>query len=192
MPGARSVVHVLGRPLPWMTQPYMGALKSLALVPVLAWTGPDTMALRATTLAIALAGFCFAIAFTARCFDHATAVLFGVLLAGDPSFVFTSRHDWGSFALKLPAAMRRGGMALVSGWRTRSASRLFLAGLCAGLAVYNKIDAAIPLAAAAAAALVAVPGLAGLASRTLRSAPCSVDCCSARRRCSRTRVRRSA
>ena len=165
VPGARSV-QVLGRPLPWMTQPYMGALKSLALVPVLAWTGPDTMALRAATLAIALAGFCYAIAFTARCFDHATAVLFGVLLAGDPSFVFTSRHDWGSFALGFLLRCAA-ALALVSGWRTRSASRLFLAGLCAGLAVYNKIDAAIPLAAAAAAALVAVPGLAReLASRT--------------------------
>jgi hypothetical protein len=158
VPGTRSV-QVLGRPLPWMTQPYMGALKSLALVPVLAWTGPDTRALRAATLAIGLAGLWCALAFASRCFDLPTAALLGLLLAVDPSFLFTSRHDWGSFALGF---LLRGAaaLALLTGWRADAKGRLFLGGLCAGLALYNKIDAAVPLAAAAAAALVAVPGLA--------------------------------
>src|SRR5262249_4787711 len=124
VPGARHV-QVLGRPLPWMTQPYMGALKSLVLVPVLAWTGPDTRALRAATVAIALAGLWCAMAFTALCFDRPTAALVGMLLATDPSLLFTSRHDWGSFAigflLRCAAAL-----ALVSGWRMRSTRRLFL------------------------------------------------------------------
>jgi hypothetical protein len=158
VPGARHV-EVLGRPLPWMTQPYMGALKSQVLIPVLAWTGPDTRWLRTATLGIALAGFCLAMAFTARCFDPPTAVLFGLLLASDPSFLFTSRHDWGSFALGFTLRCAA-ALALLGGWRARSAGRLFAGGLCAGLAVYNKIDAAVPIAAALAAALVAVPHLA--------------------------------
>jgi hypothetical protein len=167
VPGARHV-ELLGRPLPWMTQPYMGALKSQVLVPVLAGSGPDTRALRLATLSLALAGVWLAMAFSARLFDLPTAALLGLLLAFDPSFLFTSRHDWGSFALGF-LLRSAAALALLTGWRARSAGRLLLGGICAGLAVYNKIDAAVPLAAALAAALVATPSLARDAVTRARS-----------------------
>jgi hypothetical protein len=85
--------------------------------------------------------------------------------------LFVSRHDWGSFALAL--LLRCAGMLLVlvawdaeeSGHKQakRAASRRrakFIglgAGLCFGLGLYNKIDFAVPLAAAALALVVAAP-----------------------------------
>ncbi|HVN36947.1 MAG TPA: glycosyltransferase family 39 protein [Myxococcota bacterium] len=157
VPGA-SHVMLLGHPFPLFTQPYMGALKSQVLVPVLALAGPDVRALRFATLAAAVAGLVLAMAATRMAFDLPTAALLGALLAVDPSFLFTSRHDWGSFALGF-VLRNAAALALLTGWRARSRLALFAGGACAGLAVYNKIDAAIPIAAAAAALALASPPL---------------------------------
>lgn len=156
-PGVRSV-RVLGRPLPWMTQPYMGALKSQVLVPVFALAHADAHSLRLATLGIALLGLVCAMAFTFRLYDLPTALLLGSLLALDPSFLFTSRHDWGSFALGF-LLRSAAALTLLTGWRARDRLALFAGGLCAGLSVYNKIDGVVPLAAAGAALLLAAPGL---------------------------------
>jgi len=157
VPGA-SHVMLLGHPFPLFTQPYMGALKSQVLVPVLALAGPDVRALRFATLATAVTGLVLAMAATRIAFDLPTAALLGALLAVDPSFLFTSRHDWGSFALGF--LLRSGAaLALLAGWRARSRLALFAGGACAGLAIYNKVDAAIPIAAAAAALALASPPL---------------------------------
>jgi hypothetical protein len=157
VPG-ESHVNLLGRPFPLFTQPYMGALKSQVLVPVLALAGPDVRALRFATLALALVGLVVAMAATRIAFDLPTAGLLGALLAVDPSFLFTSRHDWGSFALGF-LLRSAAALTLLTAWRTRSRLAFFAGGACAGLAVYNKVDAAIPLAAAAAALGLALPGL---------------------------------
>ncbi len=156
VPGVRSV-RVLGRPLPWMTQPYMGALKSQALVPVFALADADVRSLRFATLGFALLGLVCAMAFAFRAYDLWTALLLGSLLALDPSFLFTSRHDWGSFALGF-LLRSAAALALLTGWRARDRGRLFAGGLCAGLSIYNKIDGLVPLAAAGAALLLAAPG----------------------------------
>jgi hypothetical protein len=76
-----------------------------------------------------------------------------------------SRHDWGSFSLAL--LLRCAGLHLfATGWsppaecaasRRRAAFTLFGAGLCFGLGVYNKVDFAVPLAAAALALLLVAP-----------------------------------
>jgi hypothetical protein len=155
IPGTRSV-DVFGRPLPWLTQAYMGALKSQVFVPVLAVAPPSARVVRLATLAIALAGLALAMAFVRQAFDGPTAALTGALLAVDPSFLFTARHDWGSFALGF-LLRSAAACAVLSGWRTGSARRLFAGGLFAGLALYNKVDAALPLAAAGAALLIAAP-----------------------------------
>ena len=157
VPGA-SHVTLFGRPFPLFTQPYMGALKSQVLVPILAFAGPDVRALRFATLVAALVGLVLAMAATRTAFDLPTAVLLGALVAVDPSFLFTSRHDWGSFALGF-MLRSAAALALLAGWRVRSRLALFAGGACAGLAVYNKIDAAVPIAAAALALALASPSL---------------------------------
>ncbi len=151
IPGAKST-WLAGGWFPLMTQPYMGALKSQLLIPVFAVLGPSTGVLRATTFAWGLLGCLFATLFAGRLLGAPVALATGALLALDPGFLFVSRHDWGSFALGL--VLRCGGFWLAAvGFERRSPARLAGAGLALGLGVYNKIDLA-PVIAAAAAALV--------------------------------------
>jgi hypothetical protein len=156
IPGASSA-RLLGRWLPVFTQPYMGALKSQLLIPGFALFGASAESLRAITLVWGLVGLLFAMLFAWRLLGLRAALLSGALLAVDPSFLFVSRHDWGSFALAL--LLRCAGMLLLLiGWRrARGGALLFAAGLCFGLGLYNKIDFAAPLAAAALALVMAAP-----------------------------------
>ena len=164
IPGATST-QVFGRWLPLFTQPYMGALKSQLLIPSFAVFGASGASLRLTTLAWGLLGLLFAMLLTHRLLGLGAALLAGALLAVDPSFLFVSRHDWGSFALAL--LFRCAGLTLfATGWDRRSSAPMLGAGLCFGLGVYNKLDFAVPLAAAALALGVAAPRAVAEALRT--------------------------
>ncbi|MEE9607475.1 MAG: glycosyltransferase family 39 protein [Myxococcota bacterium] len=155
IPGARSV-WLCGRWFPVMTQAYMGALKSQALIPVFALFGPTPESLRLATLSFALLGLLFALLWARLALGLPVALVAGALLAVDPSFLFTSRHDWGSFALGF--LCRCGGVYFVtSGFRRGSRGHLFAGGLLCGLGVYNKIDFAVFLAAAGAALALSAP-----------------------------------
>jgi hypothetical protein len=165
IPGASST-HVFGRWLPLFTQPYMGALKSQLLIPPFAVFGASGASLRATTLAWGMLALLSAMLLAHRLLGLGPALVAGALLAVDPSFLFVSRHDWGSFALAL--LLRCAGLTLfVTGWervqaeraasRRRAKFKLLGAGLCFGLGVYNKIDFAVPLAAAALALCLVAP-----------------------------------
>lgn len=166
IPGMRDV-RLLGRRWPWMTQPYMGALKSQALIPVFALLAPDATHLRAATLAWALVGLALAMGWAHRVLGFGVATATGLLLAVDPSFLFVARHDWGSFSLGL--LLRCAALLLLQrGHVGRSPPWLFAGGLCAGLGVYNKIDFAVWGIAAAAALACAQPGLLRAALGTRR------------------------
>lgn len=122
-----------GRPFPWRTAVYMGALKSQLLIPSFALFGSSVEVLRRTTLVWGLIGLVLAIRFAQSWFGPGAAVLTGLLLALDASFVFVSRHDWGSFAASL--ALRSAALVLVTaGWRRQRAGLLLLAAL-RGIAV---------------------------------------------------------
>lgn len=155
LPGSQSV-WLGARRFPVMTQPYMGALKSQALIPSFWLAGAEVEVLRLTTLSWALAGLVFVAAFVRRAFGLATALTTTALLCCDPSFLLLARHDWGSFSLSF--LLR--GIALWCGWswwESRRAGWLWLAAFAAGLAFYNKIDIAI-FASAVGAAVLAVAG----------------------------------
>ena len=155
IPGVRDV-RLFGRRLPWMTQPYMGALKSQVLIPVFALLEPDAGTLRGATFAWALAGLVLAMIWADRVYGFGVALGMGVLLSADPSFLYIARHDWGSFSLAL--LLRCAALLLLyQGQRVRSPARLFAGGLCVGLGVYNKIDFAVWAVAAAAALACAWP-----------------------------------
>jgi hypothetical protein len=153
IPGATHV-HAFGRWLPVMTQPYMGALKSWALVPSIALFGTNAVALRATTLGFALIGLVFTLRFARALGGMPLACAFALLASTDPSLLFTARHDWGSFALGF--ALRAVALDLgLAAMRSGSRARALGAGLAAGLALYNKIDAALFFGAVGAAAVFA-------------------------------------
>jgi hypothetical protein len=170
VPGARSA-WLFGGWFPVLTQPYMGALKSQLLIPVFAAFGADSDVLRLTTLMWGCLALLAAMGLAARLFGAPVAIATGVLLASDPSFVFASRHDWGSGALAL--LLRCAGFAAVaSAWPRRAAAPLFGAGLLLGLGIYNKIDFAAALAGAGLGAAAAVSP--GRLVRDLRAAPRAV------------------
>ncbi len=151
-PGIESV-PLAGRPFPWLTQAYMGALKSQLLIPSFVAFGADKRVLRVTTLAWAVLGMGLAMALMWQLAGLAPAVLSGLLLATDPSLLLVARHDWGSATLAF--GLRCGTLVCaLAGWRGRQRRRWWLAaGLLAGLGVYNKVDFASALAAFALALL---------------------------------------
>ena len=174
IPGARTT-RLFGGWFPVMIQPYMGALKSHALMPVFAAFGATAASLRLTTLAWSLVGLLFAMLWAREALGTRVAIVAGVLLAVDPSFLWTSRHDWGSFALGF--LCRCAGLYFVTtGWNRRTAWRLFAGGLCFGLGVYNKIDFGVFVAAAGLALAMAFPQIVSetLRTRGLRPLPAAL------------------
>jgi hypothetical protein len=155
IPGARNT-WLFGGWFPLMTQPYMGGLKSQLLIPTFAVFGASRETLRLTTLVWACLGLLLVTLWMRETYGSKVALAAALLLAFDPSFVFVSRHDWGSVSLAL--VLRGGGLWLVvAGWRRGAVLRLAGGGLLLGIGVYNKIDFVPFLAACASALLVAAP-----------------------------------
>jgi hypothetical protein len=151
LPGS-EVLRLRGLPFPWMTQPYMGALKSQMLIPSFALAGGDLSVLRITTLAWSALGLLFCVAFAQRAFGSGAAVVSGLLLVSDPSFLFMSRHDWGSFSLGF--LLRCASLLLaLAWWKSGKLRHALMAGATLGLGTYNKIDFVLFLAAAVLALL---------------------------------------
>jgi len=155
IPGAKTI-RLFGGWFPVAIQPYMGALKSQALIPVFAAFGPSAASLRGTTLALAAIGLLFAFLWVRRTFGLPVAAVATGLLVTDPSFLYISRHDWGSFALAF--LCRCGALYfLTRAWTGRSAPAFFAGGLLLGLGVYNKIDFGVFVAGAGLALLCVAP-----------------------------------
>jgi hypothetical protein len=144
-PGSQTL-DLSGRPFPWMTQPYMGALKSQLLIPSVWIFGASAPVLRLTTLCWALVGVALIAAFARRSFGERTAAIAALLLAFDPSLLLLARHDWGSFALSL---LLRGAVLLLlwRWWETKRSGFALAGGLAVGLGLYNKVDFSIFLVA---------------------------------------------
>jgi len=155
---AVTSVELFGRPFPWKTQPYMGALKSQLLIPPFAAFGATPEVLRVTTTVWGLLGIGVAMLWAYALLGLAPACLAGALLAVDPTWLFVARHDWGSVSLAL--LLRAGALLLaMRAWRSGGAGAAAGAGIAAGLALYNKIDAAPFLVGAAAGLAAARPGV---------------------------------
>ena len=153
LPGS-EVLRLQGRPFPWMTQAYMGALKSQLLIPSFAVAGSDLSVLRLTTLAWSALGLLACVAFARRVFGSGVALVAGLLVVCDPSFLFLSRHDWGSFSLGF--LLRCASLLFAAAWWESGRLRhALLAGATLGLGIYNKVDFALFPAAAVLALLAA-------------------------------------
>jgi hypothetical protein len=163
-PPGLTATPLLGRPFPWMTQPYMGALKSQLLIPSFALFEASPAVLRITTTLWALAGVLLVMLWANRVLGRSVALASGALLLVDPTLLFVTRHDWGSAALAL--LCRGAGLYFATlGWKTRRPLHLALAGLALGLGLYNKVDFAAFLGAAALSLVWVRPGVLGLARR---------------------------
>jgi hypothetical protein len=147
-------ISLAGHPLPLMAHSYIGAVKTVAFVPVAAAFGISPASVRGFTIAVAALSLAFTYLFARRLFRSAAIAAVGVvLLATDPSFVFYSRVDFGPsvFMFLLKAI---GLWQLVLWWQSGRLRSLVVGSLAFGLGVYDKANFAWIVAAVLGAALL--------------------------------------
>jgi hypothetical protein len=147
-------ISLAGHPLPLMAHSYIGAVKTVAFVPVAAAFGISPASVRGFTIAVAALSLVFTYLFARRLFRSAAVAAVGVvLLATDPSFVFYSRVDFGPsvFMFLLKAI---GLWQLLDWWRSGRLRALVLGSFAFGLGVYDKANFAWIVAAVLVAALL--------------------------------------
>ena len=133
-------ISILGHPLPLMAHTYVGAVKTIAFVPVAAAFGITPTSVRVFTIAVAALSLVFTYLFARKVFRSAwVAAVATVLIATDPSFVFYSRVDFGPvvFMFLFKAA---GLLALADWWQSGRLRSLCLGAFAFGLGVYDKAD----------------------------------------------------
>jgi len=147
-----QIITLAGRPFPLFVQTYLGALKSWMLIPAFSSFGPSVATLRATNLFWQLVALLFLMLGTWRWLGLTTALIAGVLLAFDPTFLFLSVLDWG---VANPSFLCRCACFYfaVRWYQKRTLRDAFLVGLFAGLGFFNKVDFAVFLIAVSMAAL---------------------------------------
>jgi hypothetical protein len=153
-------ISIAGHPLPLMAHTYIGAVKTIAFLPVAAAFGITPTSVRVFTVAVAALSLVFTYLFARKLFRSAWVAAVGtVLVATDPSFVFFSRVDFGPvvFMFLFKAA---GLLALVDWWRSGRLRSLCLGAFAFGLGVYDKANFLWIFAAVLLAALlVDYPGV---------------------------------
>ena len=146
---------IFGHDVPVMLMPYLGALKAWLYVPVVAAFGTGPGALRLPMIALGAATILVFFGLVKRWAGGTAALLAAWLLATDPTFVWTTRCDWG------PAALQRflsvAGCGLIWRWSQLGGHwRLFGGFFLFGLGLFDKLTfhwLLIGYAAAAAAVL---------------------------------------
>lgn len=139
--------------LPVMLMPYWGALKVYLTRPVFSVLGvsPQTIRLPAIFLgALSLLFFSF---FLARWCSPSVGLIAAILLASDPSYIFYTRHDFGSAALTLLLACCP--LWCLACWVETGRSSLWAAAFFFfGLGLYSRLDYATFLVAFGVTVLV--------------------------------------
>jgi len=165
-------IGIHGHRIPLMTMGYIGAVKTIAFVPLAATMDLDPKSIRYFTIMIGALALVATSAFARRLLGSAAAVLGIILLAIDPSYLIYCRTDYGPtvfmMALKGVALWQ-----LIVWWQTRSSWSLYLAAFAMGLGVYDKTNFLWIVIALAGAALLIVPQyLARLRRREAMCAGC--------------------
>ncbi|MBI1353595.1 MAG: hypothetical protein GC160_04560 [Acidobacteria bacterium] len=140
---------------PWidrlMLMPYMGALKAWIYGLWLPAAGNTAWAVRLPMVVLAAATLGLIFGAVRRAVPGRAALVLLALAAGDPLYLLTSRYDWGPVVLQRLCLW--GALGVLLGGR--SAPRALLAGLLAGVGLFDKLSFHwLLLAAVATAALV--------------------------------------
>jgi hypothetical protein len=147
-------ISIAGHPLPLMALNYIGAVKTVAFVPVAAVFGISPASVRVFTITVAALSLLFTYLFARRLFRSPMIAALGtVLLATDPSFVFYSRVDFGpSVFMFLFRAI--GFWQLLDWWRSGRRRSLLIGSFAFGLGVYDKVNFLWIVAAVIVAAIL--------------------------------------
>jgi 4-amino-4-deoxy-L-arabinose transferase-like glycosyltransferase len=167
--------------IPLMLMPYLGATKAFLYAPLFALFGGGAAVVRIPVILIGLTSLGLLYLLLRSLFDQSVALLGFVVLALDPTFIFSNKLDWGPVAIRL--ALRVASLLFLWRWLDGGRLRMLaLAGFCLGLGIYDKIIFAWFLVALAAALLVCgrtvlarrvrtIPALVGTAAFLLGAAP---------------------
>lgn len=131
---------------------YLGALKGWLYAPLVAWLPPNLWTLRIPVILMGAATIWLLYRMLERKAGYAAAACVSLLLAVDPVFILTTTFDWGPCALQrlLVVGLLVAAVAYYDRPRWWMAA---VAGLCAGLAVWDKLSAVWMLFGCGAAAL---------------------------------------
>ena|GEM_PF-2177256 len=135
-----GVLHLWGLSLPLMVQNHIGAVQIYAALPFVLLGGPHASSLRTMTVVAGALTLVAVYLFVAQVYGQLAALYASLWLATFASFVFWSRQ--GVFVTSLAPCFAM--CALACGaywWRRQQLWALALAGLCAGLAIYSKLNA---------------------------------------------------
>lgn len=143
-----------GKNVPVMLMPYIGALKAYLYVPILKLFGASPLALRLPPILLGAAALMLYWTIARRFLGSRAAMLFALLLATDPSYLYHVRLDWGPVAIML-LLKGLGAYLFLRWWHKGSLVSLTLSGFCLGLGIFDKVNFVwFPLAAAAAILVV--------------------------------------
>lgn len=172
-PGAVAwEAEILGRGMPVMVMSYVGALKSWLYGALLAVFPATVATMRAPMIAVAALSVLFAFLFTNRILGWPAALLAVWLTASDPSYLFTSRFDWGPVAIQHLCLML--GCYLGIRWvDSRNPVTLAGAAFVFGLGLFDKVSFHWLIAALALSLIVLFPRRVFSEFRT-RSVPVAV------------------
>ncbi len=144
---------VAGRLFPLMTQDYIGAINTYAVLPFFWLLGVNLISLRLMAVAVGLITLCLMHRLARALYGPTAAALAVLLLSVDPTFVFWSRQ--GVFVTSVAAAIGlAAALAWLRWWRT-GARRYAIAGaFLFGLGLYAKLLFVWLIAALAVAGLL--------------------------------------
>ncbi len=134
-----TAIHFHGHRLPLMTMGYIGAVKTIAFVPIAATLTLGPRSIRYFTIMIGAISLLAIAGFARRFIGPAAAALAIIFLATDPSFLIYCRTDYGPtvfmMALKGVALWQ-----LIMWWQTGRSWPLYRAAFATGLGVYDKTN----------------------------------------------------
>ena len=125
--------------VPVMLMPYIGAIKSYLYFPVLRLFEASPLAIRLPTILIGAISLLFYAILAKRAIGLMGALIFALLLATDPSFLYHTRLDWGPVALMM-LFKAIGVYFFVMWWDTKRDIYIAFCGLCLGLGVFDKVN----------------------------------------------------
>ncbi|HEX2922905.1 MAG TPA: glycosyltransferase family 39 protein, partial [Chloroflexota bacterium] len=146
-----------GKRLPIMLMSYIGALKAYLFFPIARFVGFDPLSIRLPGILIGALSLLLYTAFARRVVGLRGALLFALLLATDPSYLYHTRLDWGPVVLML-FVKAAGALLFLRWWESNRLRELAASGLLLGLGVFDKVNFLWFLIAAVLALLLVYGG----------------------------------
>jgi 4-amino-4-deoxy-L-arabinose transferase-like glycosyltransferase len=134
-----SVITLHGHSFPLLILPYLGATQAAVLTAAFAIAGVSVLTMRATFIGLGILPLVFTYYFTRRLFDTKTALIGSLLLATDPTYIFSIRSDNGPTAIMMICKM--GALwCLLAWWQDCRAGYLYGAAFLCGFGLYDKVN----------------------------------------------------